>query len=137
MRSYKGKQFAREIKKVHDLKILPKYFVRAKSFELRKKDRDFQVGDIVVLREWDKESGYTGRQSTHIIQYILEDAKEYGLADGYCILALSDVRKGARKMRTYKGKKQMSFEWRQWAAALLLSGMIGISLSAISRCMGW
>ncbi len=40
-------------------------------------------------------------------------------------------------MRTYKGKKQRSFEWRQWAAALLLSGMIGVSLSAIYRCLGW
>lgn len=76
--------------KVHELKILPKYFVRAKNFELRKNDRDFQVGEIVVLREWDAESGYTGRYSAHVIKYILENAKEYGFADGYCILALSD-----------------------------------------------
>jgi len=83
-------QFANETMRVHDLKILPKYFVSGKNFELRKNDRDYKVGDIVVLREWSEESGYTGRYSIHVIQYILESAKEYGLADGYCILALSD-----------------------------------------------
>lgn len=39
-----------------ELKIAPKYFaevyVGRKTFELRKNDRDFQVGDFVRLREW-------------------------------------------------------------------------------------
>lgn len=41
----------------HDLKIWPQYFSRAadgcKTFEVRKNDRGFQMGDEVVLHEWD------------------------------------------------------------------------------------
>ena len=83
-------RFVGETIKVHELKILPKYFSFEKNFELRRNDRDFMVGDIVVLREWNSDNGYTGEYSIRMIQYILEDAKEYGLADGYCILGLSE-----------------------------------------------
>ena len=83
-------EFADETIKVHELKILPRYFSYDKNFELRKNDRGFEVGDIVVLREWSSDDGYTGRYSIRVIQYILENVKEYGLADGYCILGLSE-----------------------------------------------
>lgn len=37
----------------HDLKCKPEYFARIatgqKTFEIRKNDRDFQVGDILIL----------------------------------------------------------------------------------------
>ncbi|MGM0917896.1 RNA-binding protein [Bacillus sp. NMCC4] len=49
---------------VHDLKIMHQFFwalkTGIKGFEIRKNDRDFQVGDIVRLREY-KEGQYTGR----------------------------------------------------------------------------
>lgn len=39
----------------HELKCLPEYFSRIqsgqKTFEIRKNDRDFQVGDILILKE--------------------------------------------------------------------------------------
>lgn len=76
--------------KIHELKISPKYFedVKAnkKHFELRKDDRDFKVGDLITLREYDN-GQYTGREIINIpIRYILRDVPEYGLKDGYCIL---------------------------------------------------
>lgn len=72
----------------HDLKILPKYFTDVisgkKKFELRLNDRDFQVGDIFIMREW--YGGYTGKYFINSIGYVLKDCPEYGLKDGYCII---------------------------------------------------
>jgi len=75
---------------VHDLKILPQYFEEVikghKRFELRKDDRDYKVGDLLVLREF-KDGKYTGRKAGQFaIRYILRDCPEYGLKDGYCII---------------------------------------------------
>lgn len=76
---------------VHELKILQKYYKHVlsgeKKFEIRKDDRDYDVGDIILLREWDGES-YTGRQVYKRITYILRDAEKFGLKKGYCILSL-------------------------------------------------
>lgn len=76
---------------VHELKILPQYYKDVvsgkKRFELRKNDRDFKVGDILKLREYEN-GEYTGRESYFSISYILKDCSEYGLMDGYCILGL-------------------------------------------------
>ena len=72
-------------------KILPEYFKavhhREKTFELRKDDSDYQVGDMLRLREWDGEK-YTGNITFKQITYILRDCPEYGLMPGYCILAI-------------------------------------------------
>ena len=72
----------------HELKILPQYMEAVitgrKTFELRKNDRDFQVGDVFILREWEN-GAYTGRHFIQSISYVLKDCPEYGLADGYCV----------------------------------------------------
>lgn len=73
----------------HDLKVLPEYFgeiiAGRKTFELRKRDRDYKVGDLFILREWTEQEGYTGRTFIQAIGYILSDCEQYGLMDGYCI----------------------------------------------------
>lgn len=60
--------------KTHELKIYPKYFEAIldgkKTFEIRKDDRDFQVGDSIVLKEWDNIK-YSGREIQAIIKYML------------------------------------------------------------------
>ncbi len=73
----------------HRVKILPEYYEavlnQTKNFELRKDDRDYQVGDIVWLEEWNGEA-YTGRSLALKIKYILRNCPEYGLMEEYCIL---------------------------------------------------
>lgn len=78
------------IKKIKK-KILPEYFSAVlsgqKNFELRKDDDDIQVGDLIILREWDGEK-YTGRAINADTMYILRDAPQYGLMEGYCIIGI-------------------------------------------------
>lgn len=60
---------------IHDLKIHPEPFravqANKKTAELRKMDRDYQVGDLLRLKEFDPDSSeYTGQfvlaEITHI-----------------------------------------------------------------------
>lgn len=76
--------------KIHELKTRPEYFEaarkRQKNFELRKNDRDYQVGDLVRLEEFE-DGEYTGRYTgLRPVLYVLKDCPEYGLAEGYCII---------------------------------------------------
>ena len=78
----------------HELKILPQYFQAVwdgiKTFELRKDDRDYQRGDILVLREWDGKK-YTGSAICVKVTYILQNAMEYGLKRGYVIMGIKHI----------------------------------------------
>ncbi|BDR73357.1 hypothetical protein K144316041_23680 [Clostridium tetani] len=96
--------------KTHELKIWPEYFKAVKNgtktFELRKNDRDFKVGDILVLKEWKpglidstgleeiviEEQGYTGRKIEKKISFILNGGqfitKGSGLRKGWVILGI-------------------------------------------------
>lgn len=69
-------------------KILPEYFEAVqenrKKFELRKDEDNIQVGDEIMLEEWDGE--YTGRYTNRKVTYVLRNVPEYGLNDGYCII---------------------------------------------------
>lgn len=89
----------------HELKILPEYFEAVlngnKTFELRKDDRGFKVGDTLILKEFKpgiydssgpekvtiKECGYTGREVEKKITYIFKGGTPFmGLRKGYAIL---------------------------------------------------
>ena len=73
--------------KVHNLKIKPQYFKDVisgiKTFEVRKNDRDFKVGDLMVLETYDNKR-FTGGYVNTKITYILDDP-EY-CKPGYVIL---------------------------------------------------
>lgn len=73
------------MRKIIEKKILPKYFDAVirdkKKFEIRKDEDDLQIGDAVILKEWDGEK-YTGREVGRNIVYILRDVPEYGLLHG-------------------------------------------------------
>lgn len=70
-------------------KILPEYFVAVqegrKNFELRKDDDNAQVGDNLVLYEFENNT-ITGRTLTRRITYVLRNKPQYGLKEGYCII---------------------------------------------------
>lgn len=76
--------------KVHELKILPEYFVAVlegkKTFELRKNDRDYKVGDTLKLKEFDGEK-YTQNVTYRTIAYIFKGG-QYGLDNDYVILGI-------------------------------------------------
>lgn len=79
----------------HELKTWPEYFRHiwdgTKTFEVRKLDRDFQVGDSMRLLEWDPSSKeYTGRSVDTMITYILRGGN-FGIADGFCIIAFHTI----------------------------------------------
>ncbi len=81
---------------VHEMKTWPQYFrpmwYGKKTFELRKDDRDFAVGDILYLLEWSPKSGeFTGRSIRARVDFILRNAESLGLQLGYCVLSLSDM----------------------------------------------
>lgn len=78
----------------HELKTWPRYFeaVRAevKTFEVRRDDRDFQVGDLLHLKEWDPLIGeYTGGHLQRRVIYALRDAE--GIQPGFVVLGLVTV----------------------------------------------
>lgn len=79
----------------HELKTLPGYFMalidNRKPFEVRKNDRNFKVNDLLILKEWNEEAGYTGNQLIRKISYILEGGK-FGVEKDYVVLGLQKVR---------------------------------------------
>ena len=78
--------------KVHELKIMPEYYDQVrygnKRFEFRKNDRDFKVGDILRLKEWDGEK-YTGEEIDASVRFILHQFP--GMERGYCVLSIDTM----------------------------------------------
>lgn len=77
----------------HELRCWPPYFeeVRsgAKPFEVRKNDRDFRVGDTLVLREWRSDwKDYTGRMCRKRVTYVLPGGA-FGIEAGTVVMGLS------------------------------------------------
>jgi len=81
----------------HELKTWPEYFnavlIHDKTFEIRKNDRDFKVGDALKLREFepdeaDLENGgkYTDRYLLLKISYMTD----FGQPEGQVVLGLHD-----------------------------------------------
>lgn len=80
----------------HELKTWPAPFAavraRKKTYEIRRNDRDFQVGDLLWLREWFPETGkYSGRLVVAPITYITRGG-EWGLPPDICVLGLGPHR---------------------------------------------
>lgn len=80
------------VERIHELKTWPVYwfkvFMGRKTFEVRKNDRDFKVGDILILKEYDLESDtYTGRNLSRRVTFILEGGG-FGIEEGFCVMSI-------------------------------------------------
>lgn len=78
---------------LHALKTEPVFFEDiksgAKTFEIRKADRPFKVGDTIVLQEFDPEKEeYSGNEWTGLITYLMDDPAF--VKKGFCILGIKE-----------------------------------------------
>ena len=105
---------------VHELKLSTQFYDsvanRFKTFEVRKDDRGFKVGDTLILKEVipmdDGGVEFTGRQCSASVTYILtHDEFPAGVPDGYVIMSIivlegSKVRPGGKKDKKPKKPKK-------------------------------
>ena len=78
----------------HRLKTWPMFYDRIisgeKTFEVRRKDRDFKVGDILILQEWNPENqSYTTREFKVKVKYILE-GYNLGIRVDFCVMSITE-----------------------------------------------
>ena len=86
----------------HELKCWRPYFLEIasgrKTFEIRRDDRGFQVGDTLMLIEWDEAtSKRTGYFLTATVGYVLRaplpfDPSGEGLGPEWVVMSLRDLR---------------------------------------------
>ena len=80
----------------HHLKTWPVPFLALwrgdKLFEVRKNDRNYAVGDQLVMQEWYPESAVWGERIVSAdVSYVLDG--EFGLKPGHVCMSLSNVRR--------------------------------------------
>jgi len=87
----------------HELKTWPEYFEEVmrgnKTFEVRRNDRDFKIGDLLLLKEWVAENQeFTGRYKFCVVNYILPGGK-FGIGKDYVVMSIERVHfeRGIRK----------------------------------------
>lgn len=90
---------ARDAAKIHKLKSWPDYFhavkIGVKTFEIRKNDRDFQVGDTLRLCEYDDdEMVFSGDELDRQVTYITQGV--FGLPDDVCIMGIAEAERDER-----------------------------------------
>lgn len=84
---------------VHRVKSWPQFFAPSvsgeKSFDVRRStDRDYRVGDTLLLQEYDPETGlYSGREAKMAVTYLISEAQQCALSGsalnpGYVIMGI-------------------------------------------------
>lgn len=81
--------------KVHQIKLAAMFFDDVasgrKSFEIRKNDRGYKVGDILEMMEF-KSGKETGRMIRAKVTYMMEE--HTGIEEGYCVMGIERCGKG-------------------------------------------
>lgn len=79
--------------KPHELKTVSPYFEAVrdgkKTFEIRKNDRDFSMGDIVILRHFEKDGTYS---NCPLIIKQIGFITDYEQKPGYVVFSLLDLK---------------------------------------------
>lgn len=83
----------------HNLKILPEYYKAVKqglkTFEIRKNDRNFMVGDTITLQEYTPSNKYyTGNEISFRISYVIN--KEDYLQPGYVAFSIQPLKEAMK-----------------------------------------
>ncbi len=91
--------------KTHYIKILPEYFEKVikgnKKAELRRNDRDYKIGDKVILKEY-SEGSYTGRYAKVKITHLIESFE--GLDPDFVVFSFELKLKDS--VKEYKRRKK-------------------------------
>lgn len=79
----------------HELKIRPEFLQRIKSgtktFEIRKNDRDFQVGDTLLLKEFDPAIGWPDHGAYESVLVEVVYITSFEQKDGYVVMGIKEV----------------------------------------------
>lgn len=80
---------------IHYLRTWPTYFAAVasgeKTFEVRKDDRNFSVGDKLILQDYDPSTKLlSGREEVRVITYKLS-GPGFGIESGFCVLGLKNI----------------------------------------------
>lgn len=80
---------------IHKLKTWPEHYEQVingtKKFEVRRNDRDFQIGDILLLEEFDPYlEAYTSHERKYVVTFILEGGK-FGIAPTHVVMSIEEV----------------------------------------------
>lgn len=77
----------------HMLKTWPEFFRAVKSgakcFEVRRHDRDYRVGDTLILQEYDPNNDHLSGDSITLEVVYLLPGGQLGVEAGYCVMGLS------------------------------------------------
>ncbi|MEQ3500615.1 DUF3850 domain-containing protein [Tenacibaculum sp. SSH1-16] len=80
--------------RVHEVKVKQPFYddlyFKRKSFEVRKNDRDYEVGDILHLKEFSNQDWQNMQGIFRKVVYLLEGG-QYGIENGYVVLGLREV----------------------------------------------
>jgi hypothetical protein len=79
----------------HALKTWPEFFHQVergvKTFEIRKYDRPFCMGETLLLQEWEPEKKeYTGKEIKREITYILHGG-QFGIEKDFCVMGIKEI----------------------------------------------
>jgi hypothetical protein len=94
---------------LHHVKVWPVFFEKlqdgTKPWEVRKNDRDYRVGYVLDLQEWNpSKEAFTGRSVQRVIIDVYAGG-QFGIEDGHVVLGLENV---SRSVWHYNVLKQFT-----------------------------